>query len=115
MASMMPSRSPPRNAPGMEPMPPNTAAVKALMPGMEPVVGMREVLNEQSSTPAMAASAEPMANVAEMVALTLMPISCAAALSSEQARMALPILLLLTKSVSAIMMTTQAEIVRREM
>ena len=99
----------------MEPMPPNTAAVNALMPGMEPVVGMREVLNEQSSTPAMAASAEPMANVAEMVALTLMPISCAAALSSEQARMALPILLLLTKSVSAIMMTTQAEIVRREM
>ena len=56
-----------------------------------------------------------MANVAEMVALTLMPISCAAALSSEQARMALPILLLLTKSVSAIMMMTQAEIVRREM
>ena len=28
-------------APGMEPMPPNTAAVKALMPGMEPVVGIR--------------------------------------------------------------------------
>ena len=54
----------------------------------------------------MAASAEPMAKVAEMVALTLMPMSCAAALSSEQARMALPILLLLTKSVSAIMMTT---------
>ena len=24
----------------MEPMPPNTAAVKALMPGMEPVVGI---------------------------------------------------------------------------
>ena len=98
----------------MEPMPPNTAAVKALMPGMEPVVGMSDVLNEQSSTPAMAASAEPMANVAEMVALTLMPMSWAAALSSEQARMALPILLLLTKSVSAIMMTIQTEIVRRE-
>ena len=26
----------------MEPMPPNTAAVKALMPGMEPVVGVIE-------------------------------------------------------------------------
>ena len=28
-------------APGMEPIPPNTAAVNALMPGMEPVVGVR--------------------------------------------------------------------------
>ena len=114
MASMMPRSRPPRNAPGMEPMPPNTAAVKALMPGMEPVVGMSDVLNEQSSTPAMAASAEPMANVAEMVALTLMPMSWAAALSSEQARMALPILLLLTNVVRPIMMTTQAAIVRRD-
>ena len=114
-ASMMPRSSPPRNAPGMEPMPPNTAAVNALMPGMEPVVGMSDVLNEQSSTPAMAASAEPMAKVAEMVALTLMPMSCAAALSSEQARMALPILLLLTKVVNASMMTTQTAMVRSEM
>ena len=32
--SMMPSRMPPMNAPGIEPMPPNTAAVNALMPGM---------------------------------------------------------------------------------
>ena len=53
-ASMMPRSSPPRNAPGMEPMPPNTAAVNALMPGMEPVVGMSDVLNEQSSTPVCA-------------------------------------------------------------
>ena len=55
-----------------------------------------------------------MANVAEMVALTLMPISWAAALSSEQARMALPILLLLTNVVRPIMMTTQAAIVRSD-
>ena len=39
--SMMPSSTPPSRAPGMEPMPPNTAAVKALMPGMEPVVGTK--------------------------------------------------------------------------
>ena len=76
-------------------MPPNTAAVKAFMPGMEPVVGMSEVLNEHSSTPAMAARAEPMAKVREMVRFTLMPMSWAAPLSSEQARMALPILVLL--------------------
>ena len=37
-----------------------------------------------------------------------MPMSWAAPLSSEQARMALPILVLLTKVVSASMMTTQA-------
>ena len=78
----------------MEPMPPNTAAVKALMPGMEPVVGISEVEKEQYITPATAASAEPMAKVREMVWLTLMPISWAAPLSSEHALMALPILLL---------------------
>lgn len=39
--SMMPSRMPPTKAPGMDPMPPNTAATKALMPGMAPVVGER--------------------------------------------------------------------------
>ena len=37
--SITPSKSPPRNAPGMDPMPPNTAAVKALIPGIEPRVG----------------------------------------------------------------------------
>ena len=62
----------------------------------------------------MAARAEPMAKVMEMVRLTLMPMSWAAALSSEQARMALPILLLLTNVVRPIMMTTQAAIVRSD-
>ena len=50
-----------------------------------------------------------------MVELTLMPMSWAAPLSSEQARMALPILDLLTKVVSASMMTMQAAMVSREM
>ena len=98
----------------MEPMPPNTAAVKALMPGMEPVVGMSEVLNEQSSTPATAASAEPMAKVSEMVRFTFMPISWAAPLSSEQARMALPVLLLLVNAVRAAMMIMHMAIVSRD-
>ena len=44
----------------------------------------------------------------EMVALTLMPISWAAPLSSEQARMALPSLVLLIKVVRAAMMIRQA-------
>ena len=59
----------------------------------------------------MAASAEPMAKVTEIVRLTLMPMSCAAPLSSEQARMALPIFVLPVKRVSATMMTMQAAIV----
>ena len=35
--SITPRRSPPINAPGIEPIPPNTAATKALIPGMAPV------------------------------------------------------------------------------
>ena len=84
------------------------------MPGMEPVVGMSEVLNEQSSTPAMAARAEPMAKVREMVRFTLMPMSWAAPLSSEHARMALPSLLLPVNSVSPAMITMHMAIVSRE-
>ena len=70
--SMIPSKTPPSMAPGMEPMPPSTAAVKARMPGMEPVVGWSTGMEEHISTPATAASAEPMAKVMEMVLLTLM-------------------------------------------
>ena len=98
-------------APGMEPIPPNTAAVNALIPGIAPVVGTRVGYAEHRSTPAMAARPEPMAKVREMVPLTLMPISCAAPLSSEQARMALPILVLPVNQTKAIIMTTQARMV----
>ena len=90
---MMPSRIPPTMAPGMEPIPPNTAAVNALIPGMDPVVGSSTGYAEHRRTPAMAASALPMAKVTEMVVLTLIPMSCAAPLSSDTARIALPILL----------------------
>ena len=52
-----------------------------------------------------------MAKVMEIVELTLMPISWAAPLSSEQARMALPILVKPVNQVSAIMMTMLASTV----
>ncbi len=52
-----------------------------------------------------------MAKVMEMVALTLMPISSAAPRSSDTARMALPILVLLVNWVRAIMMTMFASTV----
>jgi len=59
----------------------------------------------------MAARAEPMAKVMEMVRLTSMPMSWAAALSSEQARMALPILVRPVKAVRASMMATHTRTV----
>ena len=59
----------------------------------------------------MAARPEPMAKVMEMVALTLIPISCAAPLSSLQARIALPMRVLPVNQVSASMMITQAAMV----
>ena len=47
----------------------------------------------------------------EIVPSTLIPISWAAPLSSEQARMALPIFVWLMKAVSPAMITTQVKIV----
>ena len=52
-----------------------------------------------------------MAKVMEIVASTLIPISCAAPLSSEQARMALPMRVLPVNQVRASMMTTQVTMV----
>ena len=40
--SSTPSNNPPSNAPGIEPIPPNTAAVNALIPGIDPSVGDNE-------------------------------------------------------------------------
>ena len=93
-------------------MPPNTAAVKARMPGMEPVVGCKVGTVEHSSTPATAASAEPMAKVVEMVWFTLMPMSCAASRSSDTARMALPVRVLLVNRVRPTMTRMETATVR---
>ena len=40
--SITPKRTPPIKAPGIDPIPPNTAATNALMPGMEPVYGVKD-------------------------------------------------------------------------
>jgi len=52
------------------------------------VVGCKVGYEEQSSAPATAANAEPMAKVSEIVPLTLTPISWAAPRSSDTASMA---------------------------
>ena len=109
--SITPSRIPPIRAPGIEPIPPNTAATNALIPGMAPVYGVSVGYAEQSNTPATAASAEPMANVRAIVPFTLMPISCAAPLSSETASMACPALDFRINKVRAVIITIQERMV----
>ena len=54
-----------------------------------------------------------MAKVKVMVLLILMPIICAAPISSDTARMALPILVFCTRTVSAAMETTATDSVTR--
>ena len=102
---------PPMNAPGMEPMPPSTAATKALMPGMAPVVGVSVGYAEHIRIPPIAASAEPMAKVIEMVLLTSTPMRVAAPLSSETASIACPAFVLLMKVTSPPTMIRQHRIV----
>ena len=43
--SHMPMTSPPTTAPGMEPMPPRTAATKHLRPGSVPEKGVTDILS----------------------------------------------------------------------
>jgi hypothetical protein len=59
----------------------------------------------------MAARPEPMANVMDMMELTLIPINVAAPLSSEHALIALPVFVLLIKRVNATMTTMHVTIV----
>ena len=68
---------------------------------------------EHSSTPAMAARAEPMAKVREMVRFTLMPMSCAASRSSDTARIALPVRVLPVNRVRPTTTRIQAATVSR--
>ena len=88
--SIIPRIIPPISAPGMEPIPPNTAATNALIPGIEPVYGFYDGYAEQSNAAATAARAEPIAKVSAIVPFTSIPMSCAAPLSSDTARIACP-------------------------
>src|ERR1051325_2089870 len=89
-ASTMPIVSPPTTAPGTLPMPPSTAAMKALSPGMIPISGSIFGYERPKRMPATAASAEPMTNVVEMTRSTGMPISDAISKLYDTARMARP-------------------------
>ena len=54
---------PPSIAPGILPIPPKTAATKALIPGRAPRVGSKVSYWAMKRTPATAARAEPTAKV----------------------------------------------------
>ena len=110
--STTPITRPPTMAPGMEPMPPSTAATKAFRPSMAPIIGETCGYETQYISEATAARPEPMAKVRVMVEFTLMPIRIEASLSSETARMALPCLVYVTNSCSATMMTKPNSTVR---
>ena len=70
-------------------MPPSTAAAKALMPGMKPIV-LEKTKAEAKRKPAAPASAPPMMKVREMVLSMSMPMSAAVGASSAVARMLRP-------------------------
>src|SRR6056297_393125 len=101
--SRNPSKSPPSTAPGRLPMPPITAAANALMPGRIPITAgwLRLPKLRPQSTPPAAASIEPRRKVVAMTRLTFTPIICATSASCAEARIALPSLVRVTKSVSA--------------
>ena len=85
--SAIPISRPPSIAPGSEPIPPTTAAVKALSPARKPIVFVTWLNSSPAITPATPASAEPRKNVAAIVRFTLMPIISAASRSAATARM----------------------------
>ena len=76
--------------PGIEPIPPNTAAVNALMPGMDPVVGTSVGIGRTEQHPASRQSgADGKGHGDRQVHIDAHQLR--RPLSSEQARMALPI------------------------
>ncbi|MNF75866.1 hypothetical protein D3C84_579570 [compost metagenome] len=89
-ASATPNTSPPSMAPGILPMPPSTAAVKAFRPTRKPALGLITPYCMLSSTAATAARAAPMTKVRAMMLLVLIPSRLAILMSSAQARQARP-------------------------
>src|SRR6201985_1969835 len=71
--SATPITSPPSIAPGIEPIPPTTAAVNALSPAMNPIVLVTWLNSSPPMIPATPARAEPRKNVAVMTKFTLIP------------------------------------------
>ena len=96
--SARPISRPPSIAPGIEPMPPTTAAVNALSPAMNPMVFVTWLNSRPAMMPATPASAEPRKNVDAMMKFTLIPSISAASRSAATARICLPSFVRLTSN-----------------
>ena len=84
-------------APGMLPIPPSTAAVKALMPARKPTFQSTTPYCMANSTPAAAPSAGPRTKTIAITRSISMPMRLAASLSSAVARTARPNVVWLTR------------------
>ena len=80
----------------MLPIPPRTAATKALIPGKFPIKGLIEGESMETRIPAAAANAEPRAKVKEITTSLFTPMIEQAVGLRDKARMAKPILVLIT-------------------
>ena len=106
-----PMIKPPAAAPPTLPMPPRTAAVNAVIPGTNPIVGRTDENVSPQSTPAIPASTPPITNVITIVRSTSIPMSAAISRSSETARIDRPVRLRATNSDSATTLMTPMPIV----
>ena len=86
---MKPMRSAPSTAPVRLPIPPSTAAVKAMSPSWKPLSN-RTWYSRKNTRPATAASDPARKKVTEIVRLTSMPIIADASVSWATARIAFP-------------------------
>ena len=90
--SQIPIINPPITAPGMEPIPPNTAATKHFSPGSDHEYGYTVIRSVKYKIAPIPARRHPMINVMEIVLSTLIPISLDASVSLDTALIAIPIL-----------------------
>ena len=96
-------RRPPTIAPGIDPIPPTTAAVKPFRPARKPMKWKIWLKTSPYITPAAPASDDPMKNVDAITRSVSMPIIDAASRSYAVARIAFPNCVRATKAVSATM------------
>ena len=64
--SQIPIMNPPITAPGIDPIPPNTAATKHFSPGSDPEYGYTVILSVKYITAPIPARRQPIINVIEM-------------------------------------------------
>ena len=90
-------------APGIEPMPPTTAAVNPFRPAMKPMKWKMRPKTSPVMTPPRRRASDPIRNVVTMTLSTSIPIIAAASRSYDVALIALPSFVRPTSRVNTIM------------